>query len=149
MGRIPECQLPIGPFPPAWQNPGVEPARRMPPVVILFLVYAFAMLAVVGLTLPLVISEAVEAPVSLSGIIDMLLLAYLIFTITMVLQRKQAGYALALGLASVGLTLIFLPPEGGALLILVGPLRWPAFIVAIILILGLRRPSARTWFSEP
>ena len=81
------------------------------------------MLAFVGLTLPLVVDQAVEAPVSVTGIIYMLLLAYLIFTMTLVLQRKQAGYPLALGLATLSLPLVpilFLSPAGlpGALIAL-------------------------------
>ena len=66
--------------------------HAMPNGVRVFLVYAFAILALVGLGTPLVVDQAVEAPVSALGVVWMLLLAYLIFTITLVLQRKQAGY---------------------------------------------------------
>jgi hypothetical protein len=110
----------------------------MPVGVILFLVYAFVMLAIIGLTLPLVVSQAIEAPVSAIGLVDMLLLAYLIFTITLVLQRKQAAYPLALGLATIGLTLI-----------LVSPLGLFALVAAVVVIIGLRRPASRAWFTEP
>jgi hypothetical protein len=75
----------------------------------------------------------------------MLLLAYLIFTLTLVLQRKQAAYGLALGLATL------LVPLAGLLLFAAGG--WVGSIVAIVLFLtlvwGLRRPSSRAWFSEP
>ena len=121
----------------------------MPAGVVLVLVYAFAMLGFVGLTLPMIIAEAVEAPVSIGGIIYMALLAYLIFTIVMTLQRKEAAWSLAVGLATLGLTLIFLPPEGATVLVLVAPLRWPAFIIAIVCLVLLRRPASRAWFSEP
>ena len=100
-------------------------------------------------SLPMIIAEAVEAPVSIGGIIYMALLAYLIFTIVMTLQRKEAAWSLAVGLATLGLTLIFLPPEGATVLVLVAPLRWPAFIIAIVCLVLLRRPASRAWFSEP
>ena len=121
----------------------------MPAGVVLVLILAFLMLGFVGLTLPMIIAEAVEAPVSIGGIIYMALLAYLIFTITMTLQRKQAAWSLAVGLATLGITLVFLPPEGATVLVLVAPLRWPAVIVGVICIVLLRRPAGRAWFSEP
>lgn len=119
--------------------------RAMPAGVRIFLVYAILVLAAIGLTLPRVVAEAVEAPVSPLGIVYMLLLAYLIFTMTLVLQRKQAGYPLALGLASLSLPLVpimYLSPAGvpGAVI---------AFIVAAVVILGLRRRPSRRWFVEP
>ena len=110
----------------------------MPVGVIAFLVYGLLMLAFIGLTMPKVIGLAIEAPVSPLGLIYMLLLAYLIFTITLVLQRKQAAYPLALGLASLGLTLVFVDPLG-----------WFALIAAVVVLIGLRRQSTRAWFTEP
>ena len=109
----------------------------MPVGVILLLAYGFIMLAFIGLTLPKVIELAIEAPVSPLGLLYMLLLAYLIFTITLVLQRKQAAYPLSLGLASLGLTLVF-----------VNPLGWFALIAAVVVLVGLRRQDSRAWFSE-
>ncbi len=109
----------------------------MPVGVILFLVYGAIMLAIIGLTLPKVIELAIEAPVSPLGLIYMLLLAYLIFTITLVLQRKQAAYPLALGLATIGLTLVFISPLGAI-----------SFVAAVVVIVGLRRQASRAWFSE-
>jgi hypothetical protein len=117
--------------------------RAMPNGVRFFLVYAFLMLAFLGLTLPLVVEQAVSAPISGIGLVWMLLLAYLIFTITLVLQRKQAAYLLSLGLASLTIPLIFVlgtfagPP--GALF---------ALALAVLLFLGLRRPRSRAWFNE-
>lgn len=124
------------------------PSRTPPPGVLLALGLAILWFLFVALTLPLVIAEAVEAPVSLPGIVYMALLAYLIFTIVMTLQRKQAARGLATGVAILGITLVFLPPDGGTLLLLVAPLRWPALAISIIAIIGLRRPSSRAWFSE-
>ena len=74
----------------------------------------------------------------------MILLAYTIFTITMVLQRKQAAWGLAVWLST--LTLPAVP------LLLLGPVPAAAVapaVLAILLFAGLRRPSARAWLSEP
>ena len=122
----------------------LEMLRSMPGGVRIFLVYAFIVLAIIGLTLPLVIDQAVEAPVSAIGILWMLLLAYLIFTITLVLQRKQAAFMLSLGLASltiplVGLLGIYAGLPGAAF----------ALALAVILFRGLSRPASRGWFTEP
>ena len=122
----------------------VQQLRIMPNGVRVFLVYGFAVLALVGLTLPLVVAEAVEAPVSPLGIVDMLLLAYLIFTLTLVLQRKQAGYGLALGLASLSVPLIaVMYLAAGTIGALI------ALVVAVVVIWSLRRPASRGWFIEP
>jgi len=119
--------------------------RQMPPGVMVFLAYAFVVLAVLGLTMPLVIAQAVEAPISFIGLVWMLLLAYLIFTMTLVLQRKQAAYGLALGLATLCIPLapvLFLSPAGviGAII---------ALLVFAVVLWSLRLPRSRTWFVEP
>jgi hypothetical protein len=119
--------------------------RQMPPGVMVFLAYAFVVLAVLGLTMPLVIAQAVEAPISFVGLVWMLLLAYLIFTMTLVLQRKQAAYGLALGLATLCIPLapvLFLSPAGviGAII---------ALLVFAVVLWSLRLPRSRTWFVEP
>ena len=75
----------------------LEVIRSMPTGVRLVLRFGFVLLAGVGLTLPLVINQAVEAPVSPLGLLWMLLLAYLVFTLTLILQRKQAAWMLSLG----------------------------------------------------
>jgi hypothetical protein len=122
----------------------VQQLRIMPNGVRVFLVYGFAVLALVGLTLPLVVAEAVETPISPLGIVDMLLLAYLIFTITLVLQRKQAGYGLALGLASLSVPFIaVMYLAAGTIGALI------ALVVAVLVIWSLRRPASRGWFIEP
>jgi hypothetical protein len=119
--------------------------RFMPVGVMLFLLYAFAMLAGLAIAMPLVIDQAVEASVSPLGVVYMLLLAYLIFTLTLVLQRKQAGYPLALGLATLSVPLIpilFLSPAGvpGAVI---------AAVLAVGLFVALRRDATRACFVEP
>jgi hypothetical protein len=119
--------------------------RGMPNGVRLFLLYALMLLAFVGLTLPLIVSQAVEAPISAIGLVWMLLLAYLIFTMTLVLQRKQAAYPLALGLATLSLPLI--------LVMLLSPAGLPgaiaAALVALVVFWALFRPGVRSWFNEP
>jgi hypothetical protein len=108
------------------------------------LAFGFLLLAGVGLTLPLVIDQAVEMPVSPVGLLWMLLLAYLVFTLTLILQRKQAAWLLSLGLASLSVPLaLILFSWAGAIGLAVG-----AGIV-VLLFLGLRGSSARAWFSEP
>lgn len=119
--------------------------RGMPVGVRIFLAYAFLVLAFVGVTLPLVVAQAISAPISPLGIVWMALLAYLIFTMTLVLQRKEAAYPLALGLATLSLPLIpmlYLSPAGvpGALF---------AAVVAVLVFGALRRPGVRAWFNEP
>ena len=119
--------------------------RDMPMGVRVFLAYSFVVLAFVGVTLPFVVAQAVEAPISPLGILWMLLLAYLIFTMTLVLQRKEAAYPLSLGLATLILPLIpmlYLSPAGvaGALV---------AVVVAVLVFGALRRPGVRSWFNEP
>lgn len=117
----------------------------MPTGVRVFLGYGFLLLAIVGLTTPLVVSQAVEAPISPIGLVWMLLLAYLVFTITLVLQRKQAAYPLAIGLATLSVPLVpllYLSPAGlpGAVI---------GTLVAVVVFWSLRRPGIRSWFTEP
>src|SRR4051812_13974381 len=94
--------------------------RRMPWGVALFLVYALAILAGVGLSLGFVVDQAQTVPVTPLGLVVMALLAYTIFTITVVIQRKAAARNLALGLATLalpGIPLAFL--AGGVIAALV------------------------------
>jgi hypothetical protein len=122
----------------------IETVRRMPGGIRLFLVYALAILAGIGISLRYVVDQAISAPVSGTGVVVMVLLAYTIFTTTLVLQRKEASRNLAIGLASLTLPLIpflllnSLLPQG----IVVS-------LLAIALLRGLLRPSVRAWLSEP
>ena len=115
----------------------------MPSGIRLFLVYAFLILAGIGLSLRFVVDQAISAPVSPIGIVVMVLLAYTIFTTTLVLQRKQAARNLALGLASLSVPLI-------PLLLLGGLLVQALFVAALagLLIRGLLRPEVRTYLNE-
>jgi len=123
-----------------WQT-----VRAMPPGVLVFLGYSFVVLSVLGLSMPVVIDQAVQAPITFIGLVWMLLLAYLIFTMTLVLQRKQAAYMLSLGLTSLLLPL--------ATVLLFAPAGWILSIAAVLLFIvvvwSLRRPRSREWFSEP
>ena len=116
----------------------------MPGGIRLFLVYAFLILTGVGLSLRFVVDQAVEASVSFQGVVVMALLAYAIFTTTMVLQRKEAARGLALGLTS--LTVPLVP------LLLLSQLPIEAIFVAalgLLLVRGLLRTEVRAYLSEP
>jgi len=121
-----------------------ETLRAMPNGVRLVLAFGFVLLAGVGLTLPLVVNQAIEAAITPIGLLWMLLLAYLVFTLTLILQRKQAAWMLSLGLAtlSVPLTVVlwYWADIVGALL---------GIALALLLFLSLRAQRARAWFSEP
>ena len=122
----------------------LQTLRDMPGGLRLFLVYAFLILAGVGLGLRFVVDQAVEASVSFVGVVVMALLAYTIFTTTLVLQRKEAARGLSLGLAS--LTVPLVP------LLLLSQLPIEAVFVAalgILLFRGLLRPEVRAFLNEP
>jgi hypothetical protein len=118
--------------------------RAMPGGVRIFLGYAFLVLGLIGLSLRFVVDQAISAPISLPGVVVMVLLAYTIFTTTLVLQRKEASRVLALGLST--LTLPAIP------LLLLGAQPVGALLVgamAALLFFGLTRPDVRTWLNEP
>jgi hypothetical protein len=117
--------------------------RGMPWGVALFLVYAFLILGGVGLALGPVVEQAVLVPITLTGVVLMALLAYTIFTITLVLQRKAAARTLALGLITLAVPAVplavLVSQLVGALLIIV---------VAVVLVRGLRAPSTAAWLDQ-
>ena len=118
--------------------------RAMPGGIRLFLLYAMLILVGIGLSLRFVVDQAIAAPVSPVGVLVMVLLAYTIFTTTLVLQRKQAARNLAIGLASLIIPAI--------LLLLMSPIHpaTPFFVAAfgVLLFRGLLRPEVRTYLSE-
>ena len=121
----------------------VELLKGMPNGVRLVMGFGFVLLAGVGLTLPLIVQQAVEAPISAVGLLWMLLLAYLVFTLTLILQRKQAAWMLSLGLATLSLPVaIVLFFWAGAIGGLIG------IALAIVLFLALRGERVRAWYSE-
>jgi hypothetical protein len=115
----------------------------MPGGIRLFLVYALVILALIGLSLRFVVDLAIGAPVSGPGVVVMVLLAYTIFTTTLVLQRKQAARGLALGLASLTVPLI-------PYLLLLGLIPHTIFVLALAILLfrGLLGDDARAWLNE-
>jgi len=117
--------------------------RRMPSGIRLFLAYAFVLLAGIGVSLRYVVDLAIAAPVSFPGIVVMVLLAYTIFTTTLVLQRKEAARGLALGLASLTV------PAVPVLLLAGQPLAAAIVaVLAVVLFRGLLRPEVRAYLSE-
>jgi hypothetical protein len=115
----------------------------MPWGVALFVVYALLILAGVGLSLGFVVDQAQTVPVTPLGLVVMALLAYTIFTLTLVLQRKAAARTLTLGLASLTLPAIGLAfVYGQAILGAIGA----AF--AALLFRGLTRPAVGGWLDE-
>jgi hypothetical protein len=121
----------------------------MPPAVRLFLGYALTILALIGLSLRFVVDQAISAPVSPVGVVVMALLAYTIFTTTLVFQRKQAGRGLALGLASLtipGVPLAWFTFANSALGIVLAIL---VGLLAVTLFHGLTTSRTRAWLSEP
>jgi hypothetical protein len=118
--------------------------RGMPWGIGLFLAYALLILAGVGLTLGPLVEQAVEVPITPLGLVVMALLAYTIFTITMVLQRKEAARGLAIGLTSLAVPAVPLALLAGQLIgaILI-------VVVAVLLYRGLRSPAAAAWLSQP
>jgi hypothetical protein len=118
--------------------------REVPPAIVLFLVYAFVILFGIGISLRYVVDLAIGAPVSGPGVVVMVLLAYTIFTTTLVLQRKEASRGLALGLASLTVPL-------APYLLLTGLPIQAASVAALALLLfrGLTSDRVRAWLSEP
>jgi hypothetical protein len=121
----------------------VQQIRAMPGGIRLFLVYALTILAGIGISLRYVVDQAINAPVSGPGIVVMILLAYTIFTTTLVLQRKQAARALALGLASLTLPLVLY-------LLAAGLIPHMIFFAALAALLfrGLLRNEVRAYLNE-
>ena len=122
-----------------------ERLRAMPGGIRLFLVYAGLILIGIGLSLRFVVDEAIAAPISPLGVLVMVLLAYTIFTTTLVLQRKQAARGLAIGLAS-----LLIP---AVVILATSPVHpaTPFFVAAfgVLLFRGLLRPEIRTYLAEP
>ena len=122
----------------------IATVRAMPGGIRLFLVYAFLILTGLGLSLRFVVDQAIAAPVSPLGVIVMVLLAYTIFTMTLVLQRKQAARGLAIGLASLTIPAV--------LLLATSPVPIAATIFAaalgVLLFRGLLRPEVKAYLNE-
>jgi hypothetical protein len=111
--------------------------RGMPWGVALFLAYALLILIGAGLTLGFVVDQAIVVPITPQGVVLMALLAYTIFTITLVLQRKTAARNLALGLTTLAIPAVPLALLNGLVIV-------AAFVVVVaaLLVVGLRAPNA-------
>ena len=122
----------------------IDRIRAMPGGIRLFLAYALLILTGVGLSLRFVVDQAIAAPVSPLGVIVMVLLAYTIFTTTLVLQRKQAARGLAIGLASLTVPAVLLLATSPV------PLAATLFVAAlgILLFRGLLHPEVRAYLNE-
>jgi hypothetical protein len=120
------------------------PAGPMPVPVRIFLGYAFLLLAGIGISLRYIVDQAIDAPVSPIGVVWMALLAYTIFTITLVLQRKEAGRGFALGLATLTIPAVPLLLMNGLI-----PAATVVAIVAIAVFWSLTRPSVKAYLREP
>jgi hypothetical protein len=120
-------------------------SRRLPPPgVLLFLGYGLLILATIGVSLRWVVDMAISAPISFPGLVVMILLAYTIFTITLVLQRKEAARGLAVGLSTLTVPLAFFFLVSPVPILVLAP-----GILGVLLWVGLRRPASRAWFCEP
>jgi len=116
----------------------------MPWAIRVFLGYAFLILGGIGLSLRFIVDQAISAPVSPVGVVVMALLAYTVFTTTLVLQRKAAAHRLAFGLVSLIIPAMALTATSAP---------WPVtlFLLALggLLLVGLRGPAVAAWLVEP
>jgi hypothetical protein len=122
----------------------LDAIRAMPAGIRLCLGYAYLILAGIGLSLRFVVDQAVEASVSFEGVVVMALLAYTIFTTTLVLQRKEAARGLAIGLASLIVPLVPL--------LALSQLPIEALFATasgLLLFRGLVGPEVRSYLNEP
>lgn len=129
---------------PPRHNGRVNLLRGMPWGIALFLVYGLLVLAGVGLALGPVVERAILVPITFEGLVLMALLAYTIFTVTLVIQRKEAARPLALGLLSLAVPAV-------PLAVLNGQLIAAGLVVALAALLyrGLRAPAALAWLDQP
>jgi uncharacterized membrane protein len=121
----------------------------MPFAVRLFLGYSLLILALIGLSLRIVVDQAIAAPVSPIGVVVMALLAYTIFTTTLVIQRKEAARGLAIGLATLtipAVPLVWFTFANSVLGIVLAALM---LALAVALLRGLSGAPTRAWLNEP
>ena len=137
--------------------PNETPTPRMPVAVRAWFVVAFGLLAVTGLLLGRIV-EFVDfserAPFSLLGIFMMVELAALLFGITVALQRKRIAHRFAIGIAFLPVPVLAgLPPillrmpatAANGWYLLTVPI---GLVLTVLLVTGLLRSGARSWFNE-
>ena len=132
-------------------------SHRLSVGMVAWFAWVVALLAITGLLLPKIIAFvdfSEKAPFSLIGLVMMLELAAVLFGVTLALQHKRVGYGFALGISLLpapilgGLVplMLAMPPDAAA--------GWTALwlplgaAITVVLILALRRPSSRAWFTE-
>ena len=135
-----------------------EPQPPTPIGVLLWFGWAFGLLAVTGLALPRIVSFidfSERAPFSILGIFMMVELALVLFGITVALQRKRIARRFAIGIALLPVPILAgLPPvlfdmpttAANGWFALMAPI---GALVSLALVIGLTRPAARGYFSEP
>lgn len=134
-----------------------EPRPPMPRAVLLWFIWAFALLGLTGLLLGRIvefIDFSERAPFSLLGIFMMIELAAVLFGITVALQRKRIAHRFAIGIALLPIPILAglppvlfdMPPTATngwyALAVPIGAL------ISIGLVVGLLRGGSREYFSE-
>ena len=134
-----------------------EPQPSAPLGVRAWFAWAFALLVLTGLALPRIVAFidfSERAPFSILGIFMMVELALVLFGITVALQRKSIAYRFAIGIALLPLPILAgLPPvlldmpaqAANGWFLLMAPI---SLLLTIGLLIGLRRPAARAYFSE-
>lgn len=135
-----------------------EPQPPTPLGVLLWFAWAFGLLALTGLALPRIVAFidfSERAPFSILGIFMMVELALVLFGITVALQRKRIARRFAIGIALLPVPILAgLPPvlfdmpsaAANGWFALAAPI---GALVSLVLVIGLTRPSAREYFSEP
>ena len=141
--------------PPTEPTPEVRPA---PTAVRAWFAWAFALLAITGLALPRIVSFidfSERAPFSILGVFMMIELAAVLFGITVALQRKRIAHRFAIGIALLPVPILAaLPPvlfdmpsaAADGWFTLMAPI---GIIISVALVVGLLRPAAREYFTEP
>ncbi|HET9879106.1 MAG TPA: hypothetical protein VFQ81_07400 [Candidatus Limnocylindria bacterium] len=133
-------------------------AERTPFGVLAWFAWALGLLIVTGLLLPRIVGFtdfSERAPFSLLGIFMMAELALVLFGVTVALQRKRIAHRFAIGisflpvpvLAGLPPALFEMPSEAAAgWYVLTIP---AGLVLTVILVVGLLRPAARAYFTEP
>ena len=137
--------------------PHVRTPAPTPTPVRLWFAWAFLLLGVTGLLLGRIvefIDFSERAPFSLLGIFMMVELALVLFGITTALQRKRIAHRFAIAIALLPVPILAgLPPvllemprsAANGWYLLTVPL---GALLSLVLVIGLLRASARSYFSE-